>query len=315
MAARAVPVPGRVSRRAGPGDARLLRRLGAVVVAALLCPVWSVPAASADGDGGGYTSGHVEGNDAVIEGTKQHDGSGGNGGDHATPVDTGGDTEPQPWKEHRYVPACSFNGPERGGDVMCGVAANSCPEDRDIRYQHWWRWVYPDGHKDGWQFAGTECRGPDEPKETEPAITPETVVDQARASAPDSEVHVQPEGRTYVNVPTNFYADGDAVTVPVSVFGNPIPVRFAPSSFEWDFGDGGTGTGPGVADAEVGQDGAVEHAYERSGEFGVTLTRTFTISFTLPDGSTHTVPGEVSSTSAPYPLQVGEVQSVVQDVG
>jgi hypothetical protein len=38
------------------------------------------------------------------------------------------------------------------------------------------------------------------------------------------------------------------------------------------------------------------------------------VSFTLPSGDAVTVPGEISSTSDPYPLTVGEVQSVVTDV-
>lgn len=301
---------------------RQARRRAAVVSASSLVVAGLLLAAGpAYAGDGGYTDGHAEDDTVTVTEGWTNDGEGPDGGQDTdtTPVSTGPVGEPQPWQQHRYVPSCDVNRPEGGADALCGHAVNACPrEDGNIRLlmMHWVRWVYPDGTKGTWEFVGNECRGPDDPEPARPEATPEAVTTEAKQVAPPSQVHVEPEARTYVNVPTNFYADDESVTVNVYPPGGwTVAVHFAPSEFSWNFGDGHTGSGAGVQNAEVGQAGAVEHGYERGGDYAVTLTRTYTISFTLPDGTAHTIPGVVSSTSEPYPLAVGEVQTTVQDVG
>ena len=264
------------------------------------------------GNGGDDTtySGDM-GNDGVgINGENPGGTSGGDDGSEGTSdvgyVPTG------PVYEYSQVPNCMPNGPEGGADALCGAATMSCPDRGDIRYRIYRR---IEGSGDNWQVAGTECLGPGEdPSMAEPQVTEADVVDAAEAAAPDSEVHVEPATESYVNVPNNVYADSDAQTVTVEVLGQAIAVEFAPQRYAWEFGDGGTATGAGVEGADVGAAGAVEHRYRRGGEYGITLTRTFTVSFTLPSGEAVTIPGEISSTSDPYPLSIGEVQSVVTDV-
>jgi hypothetical protein len=216
-----------------------------------------------------------------------------------------------PTYEYRQVPNCLVNAPEGGADAMCGAATN-CPDQGDINYRIYRR---IEGSDEMWDMTGTQCLGPDESAAPpEPQVTEADVVDAAEAAAPDSEVHVEPATESYVNVPNNVYADSDAQTVTVEVLGQAIAVEFAPQRYAWEFGDGGTATGAGVEGADVGAAGAVEHRYRRGGDYGITLTRTFTVSFTLPSGEAVTIPGEISSTSDPYPLSIGEVQSVVTDV-
>jgi hypothetical protein len=270
-----------------------------------------VPSLDGDNGGDGPTySGDVCDNGFGITGEDPGGTSGGSDGSAST---SDVDYVPAgPTYEYDKVPACMANQPgENGVDALCGAATISCARG-ELRWMVYRRIEGGDGP---WEPQGTQCLGPGEDVvPPEPQVTEADVVDAAEAAAPDSEVHVEPATESYVNVPNNFYADSDAQTVTVEVLGEVIAVRFAPQRYAWDFGDGGTATGAGVEGAEVGSPGAVEHRYRRGGEYGITLTRTFTVSFTLPSGDAVTVPGEISSTSDAYPLTVGEVQSVVTDV-
>ncbi|MCL3820184.1 hypothetical protein [Aeromicrobium wangtongii] len=226
---------------------------------------------------------------------------------------------PKPYKEYRYIPACSANDVEGGADVLCGQAVSSCPREGDIRYRVYTRQHDADGSvAEGadWELLpGTQCRGPNDPDEGGPVvITTADIADEARKAAPATTVNVEPTTRSFVNVPNNFFADSASVEASVEVLGQTIGLTFAPNGFTWAFGDGTTGTGAGVQGAPVGAPGAVEHAYRRSGTVSVTLTRTFEVTYTAPGGVTGTIPGGVRNTSAPYALQVGEIQSLVTKV-
>jgi PKD domain len=283
----------------------------ALMLATFQTAVAVVPSLDGDNGGDGPTySGDLGDNGVGITGEDPGGSSGGDDGSDGTSdvgyVPTG------PTYEYDKVPACMANGPgEDGNDALCGAATMSC-DPGELRWMVYRRIEGGDGP---WESLGTQCLGPGEDVvPPEPEVTEADVVDAAEAAAPDSEVHVEPATESYVNVPNNFYADSDAQTVTLEVLGEAIAVQFAPQRYAWDFGDGGTATGAGVEGAKVGSAGAVEHRYRRGGEYGITLTRTFTVSFTLPSGEAVTVPGDISSTSDPYPLSVGEVQSVVTDV-
>lgn len=224
---------------------------------------------------------------------------------------------PQNWTQERLVPACMQSGIGKNEDVMCAGMTMSCPEGQS-RWRVYTRLMSPTGEPlSDWVYEGTRCEGGDTSGGVQtPTVTSEDVVDQAYAAAPVPDFTVQPGDTTYVNLPTNFVAEDDApVTIPVTVLGIEVPVTFTPTSYEWSFGDGAAGSGAGVRNAAVGEPGAVEHAYGASGSYDITLTRVYTVSFTLPSGEPVSVPGEVSRTSDPYTLPVGEIQSAVTGVG
>ncbi len=219
---------------------------------------------------------------------------------------------PAPVFEHYYTPACSANGPPGQGnpDALCNGAVTICDTrgQKDALFmQHWQREV-PDGT---WEFVGSVCRGADEPTEEEPEVTSEMVLDQAYAAAPTPTAQVQPGTRSYVNVPNNYYADAPDTTVNVTVLGNPIAVQFHVSEVTWDFGDGASGTGEGVKDADVGTAGAVEHAYTQQGDYQIRATSTVGVRFTLPNGQTVDMPNAFSMPGEPVELPVGEIQTRV----
>ncbi|MET0469177.1 MAG: hypothetical protein ABWZ87_10580 [Aeromicrobium sp.] len=223
---------------------------------------------------------------------------------------------PKPYKEYRYVPNCSANAPEGGADALCGGAVYTCPEPGDINYRVYTRQRNADGSlADGaeWEPGGLQCRGADDPPEGGPIeITTADIADEARKAAPVTVVHVEPVTTTFVNVPNNFYADDEGQDATVELLGQAIALRFEPTGFAWSFGDGSSGSGAGQEGAPVGGAGTVEHEYRRSGDVEITLTRTFEVTYTIPGGQTGVLPAPgVSNTSAPYALQVGEIQSTV----
>lgn len=243
--------------------------------------------------------------------------------DNETDTDTGssgGDpvhTVPMPYKEYKYVISCSTNTVDSPDDVMCTGATAGCAEG-ELRYRVYTRQRNADGSlADGarWESAGSQCRGSDDPPEGGPVqITTVDISERARQAAPASTVHVQPGEKSYVNVPTNFYANQSTTDASVTVLGTRVDLQFAPSGYAWTFGDDGKGTGAGIKDAAVGEDGAVEHTYRRQGGYEVRLTRSFTVTYQVAGGPSGELPSPVSSTSPDYPLGIGEVQSVVTKI-
>lgn len=293
--------------------ARRILTVGAVVIAS--ATLAASPAVAGDGDGTDF-SGNTDGGDVVIGGQQDGSDGGGSGG-------AGGDvvvTIPKPYLEYKYVPACSANAPEGGADALCGQAVYTCPEDRDIRYRVYTRQHLANGDvapgADFEALPDTVCRGADDPPEGGPVqITTADIRDEARKAAPIPEVNVEPEDRSYVNLPTNVYASGDSVGATVTVLGQTIALTFEPTAWAWDFGDGGRASGQGIEGARVGQAGAVEHSYRRSGDASITVTRTYAVTFTVPGGQPTPLPGGVTATSEPYPLEIREIQATVTELG
>lgn len=287
---------------------RTLRRTALLVVTLVTVVLATAAAAAADPDISGDDDTVVIGDGDNSSG--QTGGGGGGGGSTVVTI-------PKPYKEYRYVPNCSANAPEGGADALCGAAVYTCPGDGEIRYLVYTLQHDADGSvaegADWVLVPGSVCRGPNDPPEGGPiVITTQDIADEARKAAPATVVHVEPITMTYVKIPTNFYADSAGFDTAVEVLGQRIALRFEPSGFAWSFGDGASGTGAGVKQAPVGGAGAVEHAYRRSADVEVTLTRTFDVTFTAPGGVTGMLPAPgVSNTSAPYALRVGEIQSLV----
>lgn len=288
---------------------RLAERLGLCAVAAVVTlTVISSP-------GFAEPKGGTEDNNVVISDSETTSTS--------TDDDSGGDavvTIPKPYLEYKYIPSCSQNQLEGGADALCGQAVNTCPDDRDIRYRVFTLQHLANGDvAPGAEFEenGTACRGPDDEDEGGPVqITTADIRDEATKAAPIPDVNVEPETRSYVNLPTNVFADDETVDVTVQVLGQAIALNFEPTGWAWDFGDGGTGSGQGLENARVGQAGAVEHEYRRAGDTSITLTRTYAVTFTVPGGAPTALPGPgITGTSEPYPLEIREIQATVTELG
>ena len=173
----------------------------------------------------GLADGHIDigaqntdNDETLIEGTSPGGSQGGSNGDG-----NGGGTQPvgntdytpQPWTQERMVPACQTNSPSESDDALCMGALAACRAEGEINMRVYTRLMSAEGvPTEPWQYQGTRCVGGDtETGVQQPEVTPEDVVEQARSLAPPSQIGVEPEGESYVNVSNNFYADSEAQTV------------------------------------------------------------------------------------------------------
>lgn len=223
-----------------------------------------------------------------------------------------------PYTVYNYEPGCSVNNEtENSPDVLCNQFT-ACPTEGERRWQVYTQEVNPPEdtvNEDDWEFQGTQCRGDDELDEGgAPQITEQMIIEIAQATAPPATVGAEPGATSYVNIPNNFYATSGATTETVTLIGTPVTLEYTPTSYSWKFGDGNSGTGPGVKNASLGQAGAVEHEYRRQGDYAVTVTTSFEVRASVAGGQSITLSVPVTSTSEPHNLDVGEIQSTVTRV-
>ena len=101
------------------------------------------------------------------------------------------------------------------------------------------------------QQIGTVCFD-DDGSEGSGVITVDAIIKRMRGlDWPSAKLVVEPpNGRTLVNLPTNFYTElDDPVVIPVQMLGFRVEVRATPTSYTWHFGDGSqpeTGNDPGA---------------------------------------------------------------------
>lgn len=293
--------------------------LGATLVVAPTASGWAPPAAADPDSGPGW--GGSEGDGGVDVEGRDRDEQTGPGSPGGTKIYV-----PGPWTQRVYTPHCPPNMVYATGDgvrdyqfdpdVMCDGAFANCP-DGEMRM-----WVFErpmnanNRATDSFSRAGSTCRGADDPSDSEPpSVTVDEIIDRARALAPTPTFVIEPAARSYVNVPTNFAAEVEPVTVEVEVLGFTIPVDFTPGEVRWSFGDGADGSGVGIRHAAVGQEGAVEHAYGRSGRYEVTLAVDYDAQIHVPNGDPIVLPTPITRQSEAQSLLVDEIQSVVTEVG
>ncbi|MFB4312774.1 hypothetical protein [Actinomadura sp. 21ATH] len=160
--------------------------------------------------------------------------------------------------------------------------------------------------------------GDPEPAPEAPAPATIDLAESARASAPMPvpTVHTAPDGKTYVKVKTGLWVDGfeTVQTPPVSAGDQIVQATAAPRSVSWNLGETTiTCNGPGN---ENGTE--CSHTYNRSsasvpgGAYKITATITWGVTWTC-EGSECDAPSgtlaDLSSTSAPSPLVVSEIQT------
>lgn len=315
-----------------------VRRIPAAMAAGILVAGFIValqaataPVAVADEcpGGGGWGGGAGDGGVDVCGSQPGQPGGPGSGGGNGG--GGGAIRVPVPWTQKVYVPNCDQNsvratGPGVGDyetvtDTLCTAFSAICRAQGQgegvYSYIVYERAMGPDNlaTEDSFRRTGTACRGRDEPNESEPpTITTEDIIERALALAPTPTFVIEPANRSYVNIPTNFAAQAAEARVTVNILGQAIPVEFAPGEVTWSFGDGRSGSGLGVEGASVGQAGAVEHAYARSGRYTISVTVGYNARIFVPNGDPIEIPTPINRTSAPQALQVGEIQSVVTEV-
>ena len=150
----------------------------------------------------------------------------------------------------------------------------------------------------------------DQTKTQPVVITSEIVLTEVkRVGFPSSVVHIQPRGRTLVNLDTYVYADPKLYDKPVPIAGQIVRIRATPS-YTWHFGDGTS-----LTTADAGgpyPDGDVTHKYLSRGKVVVSVTLDYDTWYQLP-GADWEQAGTVGIPGPGTPLLVCEAKAVLTD--
>lgn len=126
---------------------------------------------------------------------------------------------------------------------------------------------------------------------------------------PSSDLIVQPpDGKTLVNLETNFYTDNTKATdIPVKLIRSDVVVTAYPIAYRWHFGDGTTVTteSPGAPYPDLD----VAHVYRKTDEVLVSVdTQYGDASFTVNGGPAESIPSTIWITGAEQELEIVEAR-------
>ncbi|WP_460002359.1 hypothetical protein [Microbacterium xylanilyticum] len=117
-----------------------------------------------------------------------------------------------------------------------------------------------------------------------------TISDLARFVPSTATVAGEPDNIAVVGLPANFLSSAKTETIPGTILGRSLTIRFTPVSYAFDYGDGErrTSTTPGVAWDTSGQaqftPTDTSHVYTEPGTYTVTATVTYTADVDLGAG-------------------------------
>lgn len=157
---------------------------------------------------------------------------------------------------------------------------------------------------DWWTYDRTECSAPAEPAEpTEGDVITALAQFNFKGQAPT----IEPEnGRTLVNLPTNFYVNPATITEPLPVGPWTVQITATPERYEWDFGDGKTRetTIPGDKYPNM----LVKHTYKKPAErINPKVTIWYHVEWSFGGGAPQPIANPFPATDSPStPLQVLE---------
>ncbi|WP_344344435.1 hypothetical protein [Agrococcus versicolor] len=144
---------------------------------------------------------------------------------------------------------------------------------------------------------------------------PITISDLVGFTPAVGELVVQPEGWGVLGIPTNFVATATEHVQDGTLLGQPVQVRWRPTAFTFDYGDGTIVTMPdgGARWSSASDDWAetsTSHAYGARGQYTASVAVTFEADLGSAAGWTP-VPGSLDLAAPAEGVQVFEVQTVL----
>lgn len=144
---------------------------------------------------------------------------------------------------------------------------------------------------------------------------PITISDLAQFRPVVGELVVEPDGWGVVGTPTNFYATAETHTMPGELFDTPIEVRWTPTSYVFDYGDGTVQTSEASGTAwpsteESWTETATSHAYAARDDVTASLTVVFAAEVDA-GGGWFAVPGTLPVEAPSVGVKVFEVDTVL----
>jgi hypothetical protein len=129
------------------------------------------------------------------------------------------------------------------------------------------------------------------------------------------ELVVEPDGWGVVGTPTNFYATAESHTMSGELFDLPIQVRWTPSSYIFDYGDGTVEETEASGSAwrgpeESWTETATSHSYASTDDVTASVTVVFTAEVDA-GGGWFSVPGTLPVDAPAVGVKVFEVDTVL----
>lgn len=144
-----------------------------------------------------------------------------------------------------------------------------------------------------------------------PTVTPGLVARAFRnVPLPAAELRVQPpNGRTLVNLETNFFTEQGSFIRQVRLLGQRVELEVWPSRFRWVFGDGRSqsGASPGAPYPHLD----ITHEYARRGRVSPRVDTTYAARYRVGGGTWRDVDGTVTIPGSPVPLRVMTAKPVL----
>lgn len=129
----------------------------------------------------------------------------------------------------------------------------------------------------------------------------------------------EPAGFGVVGMPTNLVATASEERIPGTVLGWDMTVRFLPTAYVFDHGDGtvGRSTTGGASWTSLGQGQftptATSHVYRERGTYDVSVTVEYAASVDFGSGAWHAVPGVVRAAGPGYGVRIVEARTALVD--
>lgn len=156
------------------------------------------------------------------------------------------------------------------------------------------------------------CQAPD------PCANPTVrLSDLINFRAPVPTASMEPNGWAVVGLDANFVAAASVDVQSGTLLGQPAQVRFTPSRFSWDYGDGATRTSADGG-ASWAQRGLPEfsatptsHVYVRTGSFTVRIGVTYTAEYRFANQNWQQIPGILNMQAPQFAIVVGDAKTVL----
>lgn len=181
------------------------------------------------------------------------------------------------------------------------------------------------GETDGSEVGPGNCKdasGPgvaclDDLEHDDPSIPTVNLSDLVSFRPANPVQGMQPNGWAVVGLPANFVSAVDSETQSGVLLGLPVRIRFAPDSWEWDFGDGEQRTastgGASWAALRVPEfsETATSHVFRDRGEFTVNLTVRFTAEYQFAGHPWRTIAGTLPVAAGPLTIVSATAKTVL----
>ncbi|WP_347754831.1 hypothetical protein [Agrococcus sp. ProA11] len=144
-----------------------------------------------------------------------------------------------------------------------------------------------------------------------------TISDLARFRPLVGELVVEPEGWGVVGTPTNFYATAETHSIDGELFDAPIEVRWTPSSYRFDYGDGTieetqASGAPWNGPDESWTETSTSHTYSDREDVTASVTVVFTAEVNA-GGGWFAVPGSLPVDAPSVSVKLFDVDTVLTD--